>query len=252
MSDPSGGGNVTVVDPGSEDDPFTAGNAPVVETPEDQPATETPAPLSQPTDDPDKPEPDKDEGQDLLKLEEYIQTRVSAAHSGLDKRINTLAKQNSSLENTLAETLKASKDAERRARAEGATDEEKAVLERHYELEDKEELLNARTKVVDEYRMHVTALDLVTRFGKYGVTAETLADAETPEDMEVLAERTSREFLESGKKPGETAGPAGAKAPSDLGGAPAAPAPFKLGTEQGVEGMAANVKNLFGQPGNIK
>jgi len=251
MSDPSGGGNVTVVDPGSEDDPFTAGNAPVVEPPADPPATETPATPSQPTDDPDKPEPEG-EGQDLLRLEEYIQTRVSAAHSGLDKRINTLAKQNSSLENTLAETLKASKDAERRARAEGATDEEKAVLERHWELEDREAGLNTRMKAVDDYRMHVTALDLVTRFGKYGVTAETLADAETPEDMEVLAERTSREFLESGKKPGETAGPAGAKAPSDLGGAPVAPAPFKLGTEQGVEGMAANVKNLFGQPGNIK
>ena len=251
MQDPSSGGNVTVVEPGSEDDPFKAGNAPVAEPSADQPPTDPPAPPSQPTDDPEQPKPEEGEGQDLLKLEELIQSRVAAAHSGLDKRINTLAKQNSSLENTLAETLKVSKDAERRARAEGATDEEKAGLERIWELEDREKGLDARTKVVDEYRMHVTALDLVTRFGKYGVTAETLADAETPEDMEVLAERTSREFLESGKKPGETAGPAGAKAPSDLGGAPATPAPFKLGTEQGVEGLAANVKSLFGRPGNI-
>lgn len=250
MEDTSGGGNVTVVEPGSTDDPFNAANAPA-EPKEDQPATvAAPATLSQPTDDKEQPKPEG-EGQDLLKLEEYIQTRVSAAHSGLDKRINALAKQNVTLETTLTETQKASKDAERRARAEGATDEDKAVLERHWELEDREAGLSARTKVVDEYRLHVTALDLVTRFGKYGVTADTLADAETPEDMEVLAERTSREFLEGGGKPGETPGPAGAKAPSDLGGSPASPAPFKLGTEQGVEGIAANVKSLFGQPGNI-
>lgn len=252
MQDPSGGPNVQVVEPGSEGDPFSAGNAPENPSPTDQPPTETPeAPLSQPTDDPEQPKPEG-EGQDLLKLEEFVQGRVSAAHSGLDKRINALTKQNSSLEDKLTESLKASKDAERRARAEGATDEEKAAYERLWALDDREQALDARTAIVDKYRTHVTAFDLVTRFGKYGVTAEILAEAETPEDMEVLAERTAREFLEKGGKPGETASPAGAKAPSDLGGAPAAPAPFKLGTEQGVEGLAANVKNLFGQPGNIR
>jgi len=248
MEDPSGGGNVTVVEPGSTGDPFTAGNAPVVEPPADPPATPEPVTPSQPANDPDKPKP-TGEGQDLLKLEEFIQGRVATAHSGLDKRINVLTKQNSSLEDKLTESLKASQDAERRARAEGATDEEKAVLERHWELDDRAKLLDVRTGVVDKFRLHVTAFDLVTRFGKYGVTAETIADAETPEEMEVLAERTAREFLESGGKPAE--GPAGAKAPSDLGGSPAAPAPHKLGTEQGVEGMAANVKDLFGQPGSI-
>lgn len=246
MEDTSGGGNVQVVEPGSADDPFSTQTAPV-EPPADPAATPEPVTPSQPADDPDKPEPTGD-GQDLLKLEEFIQGRVASAHSGLDKRINFLTKQNSSLEDKLTESLKASQDAERRARAEGATDEEKEVLERHWELEDRAKGLDARTEVVDKYRLHVTAFDLVSRFGKYGLTAETIADAETPEEMEVLAERTAREFLEKGGKPAE--GPAGAKAPSDLGGSPAAPAPFKLGTEQGVEGMAANVKNLFGQPGN--
>jgi len=185
MEDPSGGGNVQVVEPGSTDDPFTAGNAPVVEPPADPPATPEPVTPSQPANDPDKPKP-TGEGQDLLKLEEFIQGRVATAHSGLDKRINALTKQNSSLEDKLTESLKASQDAERRARAEGATDEEKAVLENLWSLEDRAKLLDARTEVVDKYRLHVTAFDLVSRFGKYGVTAETIGRQRHPKRWKCL------------------------------------------------------------------
>jgi len=241
-------GRVQVVEPGSPDDPFS------VKGTGEQPKTGPSARPSQPATDDNPPasEPftEDDDAKLLRELEETIQTRVSAAQSGLNKRNSQLEKQVKETSEQLTAVQKSLKDAERRAAAANLGEDQLAVLKVRWDAEDKEGTLTVKEKAVDDYLRATTAYDLVVRYGKYGLTPELLEEAETVDEMHLVAERTAREFLESGGKPAEK-GPAGAKAPSDLGGRAPGAEPFKLGTEQGVKGLADNVRNLFKQPGNV-
>ena len=246
-------GSVQVVEPGSKDDPFS-----VKATPQDQPPTKPDNVQSQPvTDDTQVASDDSgfteedDAKLSLELLEKQIQDRVALAHSGLDKRVSQFEKQVKALTGELATAQKAAKDAERRAAGANLSEDQLAVLKARWDAEDKEGGLVTKEKAVDDYFHDVTAYDLVTRYGKYGLTAELLEEAESVDEMHLVAEKTRADFLESGGKPVEK-GPAGAKAPTDLGGRAPGAEPFKLGTEQGVKGLADNVRNLFRQPGSIR
>lgn len=245
----SQGGQVQVVEPGSPDDPFSVKGAAG-----EQPKTGPNAGPSQPATDDNPPasEPftEDDDAKLLRELEETIQTRVSAAQSGLNKRNSQLEKQVKETSEQLAAVQKSLKDAERRAAAANLSEDQLAVLKAQWDAEDKEGTLGTKEKAVDDYFRNVTAYDLVTRYGKYGLTPELLEEAETVDEMHLVAEKTRADFLESGGKPAPT-GPAGARAPSDLGGRAPGAEPFKLGTEQGVKALADNVRDLFKQPGNV-
>jgi hypothetical protein len=240
-------GSVQVVEPGSADDPFTVK--------QDQPTTRPDNVQSQPVTE-ETPESsdlewtEEDDAKLLAELEEQVQARVAAAHSGLDKRVAQFEKQVMSLSEELAAAQKAVKDAERRAAAANLSEDQLAVLKAQWEAEDLEGSLKMKEKALDDYLRNVTAYDLVTRYEKYGLTAEQLEEAESVDEMHLIAERVRADFLESGGKPAPK-GPAGAKAPTDLGGRAPGAEPFKLGTEQGVKSLADNVRNLFKQPGNI-
>ena len=238
--EPSGATEVSVVEPGSADDPFTGTPGPA--------ATGTP---EEPASQPDGTEgltPEEDvslEAELEEALEAKIQERIRAVQSGWDKR-------NAALSGEIKELRASLKEAQRTSQAANLTDDEREALKDRWSLEDERELVKTQKSAVDEYRKSVEMLRLVTQFEKYGVTQGMLEACETPEEMELLAERTRADFLEKGGKPGtQKKPPAGAVAQTDLGGAPGAPAPEKLSLEQGVQGMAANVKSLFGKPGNV-
>ena len=246
MTEPSGGGSVQVVEPGSKDDVFSTKNV------QPDPAATQP--------DPNQSQPDDtggdggftadDDSKLLSKLEEQIQARVAKAHSGLDKRNDQLQKRLDEITQDLETQRQTAKEAERRARVEGLSDEEKAAHQARWNVEDEKVLLKKQQAAVDEYLRQTKAYDLVVRYGRYGLEPEHLEDAESVDEMDLIAEKIRGDFLETGKKPVDKETPAGSKGPSDLGGAPPGAEPFKLGTEQGVAGMAANIKGLFKQPGN--
>jgi hypothetical protein len=236
---------VAVVEPGSKDDPFSTKN---VAAPADPPATKPDADQSKPGGQ-DDAWTDKEDSKLLSELDEQIQARVRAAHSGLDKKVAQLTKRSDELTQKLADQAKSAREAERQARSEGLSEAEKAVLKNQWSLEDKEDLLKTKESAVSEYFRQVKAYDLVARYEKFGLTGDDLESAEDTDEMELIAERIRGDFLEKGGKPKPTT-PAGTKADSDIGGGPPGPEPFKLGEEKGVAGMAANIKSMFKQPGN--
>lgn len=243
QQEPSGAGP-QVVELGSAADPFTqpatdalAGQQQVVEGTNraegepDQPTTAAPStPASQPA-------------PDLTALHEAIQSQVSQAQSGWDRRNHLLEEQNAKLTQQISEIGQRVKEAERHGKEEGLSGEESALLRAGWDVEDAKSLLNTQREAVDEYRTAVIAHDAMVRFGSLGLTEEMLEGKGADEIDGMMAA-----YGTIAKQPT----PAAAKATSDLGGAPPAPEPFKLGSEQGVDAMATNVKNLFGQPGNIR
>lgn len=249
--EPSGlPGNIQVVEPGSPGDPFSTNNQNVA-PPVDPAATGDPAPASQPvTSDAITNIAALLKDPEVVKvIDATVNERVSRAQSGLDK-LNRTLKQN--LEATKAQAEAAEKKAtrlERQVQLSNLTDTERAAQLQQFDYEDKEDALKVKAKGVDDYYRSVTALDLVNKYGMYGFSEEDIGDDDTVEEMEIKALRKQNEFY-VGKVPA-SAGPAAASAPSDLGaGGPAAPA-FKLGTEQGRDSMAANLKALMGRPEKV-
>lgn len=240
MTEPSGGGQVTVVEPGSEDDPFTKG----VAGPD---ATVTDDTTSQP----DSEFKGDDDAKLLQELKGYMDTevqgRVSKAQSGWDTRNRTLDAKVAGLEKELRTTR-------RQAEAAGMSEDDRQAFQEKWNLEDLQASLETKTKAVDDYHRVVKLYDLTTRYGDFGVTEELLEPCEAPEDMELLAEKTRADFLATGKKPGSAGKktPAGASAKTDVGGGPAGKEEFKLGAEQSVQAMASNVSKLFRESGSIK
>lgn len=239
----SGAAGIAVVEPGSKDDPFTEKGT------QDLAATAEPEPtVSQPDETKLTPEEQAALDAELAGvIEAKVQERLRAIQSGADKRV-------ASVEKDLRELRSALRQSQREAQVAGMTADEKATFKDRFALEDERDVIKTQKEAVDEYRKAVEMLRLVTVFEKYGVTQDLLEACETPEEMELLAERTRADFLEKGGKPGAPLtkkSPAGAAAKTDLGGAPGAEDTGKLSLEQGVGHLAGNIRNLFGKPGNV-
>jgi len=243
--EPSDGKGVTVVEPGSSDDPFRPGAEPPDPAPTEKPESSASQPTDKKSDDaggePAEGFTPQEDQALLAELNEAIEKRVGQVQSTKDKEIAKIA-------DSLKETQKELGAVKRNARLEGLTDEQKAELENRWRIEDRERELDERSKAVDDYRAATTAYDLMVRYGQYGLTKEALEAAESPEDMEIVALKVKSDFLEGGKPPEKKAD----KAKSDVGGSAPPPEEPKLGTEQGVDKMAENVKGLFSQPGNVR
>lgn len=250
----SGKGEVTVVDPGSADDPFTAAKAGEGEA-KGPDATGADATTSQPDAKPPEDKP-ADEGggpgsteailQELKgHIDSEVDGRVTAAQKGWDKR-------NRTLENQVKEQGKQLATAKREAEAANLSEEERAAFQQKWDLEDQLTALRTKTDAVDDYRKAVVAHEMMVRFGEFGLTQEDLEACDTPEEMQVLGLQTKADFLERGGKPAGKKAPAGAAAKSDVGGGPAGPEEFKLSTEQNLNAMSKNVGDLFKQPGNVR
>ncbi len=257
MSPESSDGKVTEVTPGSPDDPFSVnfkGSQPA-----DQPAPVTEPPVSQP-DEPKSSDATTDIAA-LLKNPEVIaaigkqvDARVSEAQKGLNKRDALVTKQLKEAQETLAKNQEEMTRLQREAQLANLSDEERIRLQQEWHYEDEmKKVTDANAKVV-EYHRGVEALRLVTEYGAYGFTPEMIEDDDSLEDMAVKARDAKIAFLQAGGKvPDEKpAAPAAASAASDLGGGGPAPKEFKLGTAQGVDAMAANLKALIERPEPIR
>lgn len=244
----TGASGPTVVEPGSAGDPFTqpatdqaaaaeqaVREADKAEGAQGQPATETP---TEPAKEPDPVQ--------LTALNDLIQSRVGQVQTGLDRRINTLEKQATALSEQLTAAQRQTTEAERKGKTEGLSEEETALLTAGWSVEDARSEMETQRRALDEYRGAVNAYAAMTKYGHLGLTEE-MFEGKSAEEIDGMMD--AFEVLATAK--GDQKAPAGATAASDVGGAPPAPEPFKLGTEQGVSAMAANVKALFGQPGSI-
>jgi hypothetical protein len=249
----SGGAKVTVVAPGSKDDPFTAG---VGDEPEPVAPTETePVTASEP-DQPDLNDPE---------TQRFLAAFKLAVNAEVDQLKPTLQRgwerQNATLRNELKELKGQVSAAEQRATttlreaklaSPDLTDAEKELLKNQWSLEDREVKLNEKSDATDSYFASVVKLDLMREYEPFGLTEEILDACDSVDAMESAALKVKVQFLESGGKPPAPKGPAAASAGSDLGGSPPAPTGFKLSTEQSHQALRDNVKGLFSQPGQVR
>lgn len=249
----SGKSQVTVVDPGSADDPFTKKDE-VVAGPD---AAGADAATSQPGVKPDEDKPPEDGGkpadeggETLLQalkdhMDSEVEGRLTKAQKGWDRR-------NRTLEDQVKEQGKQLTTAKREAEAANLSEEERAAFQQKWDLEDQLAALRTKTDAVDDYRKAVVAHEMMVRFGEFGLAQEDLEACDTPEEMQVLGLQTKSDFLERGGKPAGKKAPAGASAKTDVGGGPAGPEEFKLSTDQNLSAMSGNVRDLFKQPGNVR
>jgi hypothetical protein len=248
---------VTEVVPGSADDPFSVnfkGSQPT-----DQSAPVTEPPVSQP-DEPKSSDAVVDiaallKNPDVIAaIGKQVDARVSEAQKGLNKRDALVTKQ---LKDSQAELAKAQENMtrlQREAQLANLSTEERARLQQEWHVEDEmKKVRDAHAKTV-EYHRGVEALRLVTEYGAFGFTPEMIEDDDSLEDMAVKARDAKIAFLQAGGKvPDEKpVAPAAASAASDLGGGGPAPKEFKLGTAQGVDAMAANLKALIERPEQVR
>lgn len=248
-----GASGVTIVEPGAADDPFTqpatdqaASAQKVVDeanraegSVQGQPATETP------TEPAKQPDPDLAA---LAALNDLVQGKVSQVQTGLDRKIAAMEKQATALSEQLTASERKATEAERKGKMDGMSEEDATVLQSKWDVDDAKAELDTQRKAVDDYRTAVAAYDAMTKYGHLGLT-EDMFEGKSAEEIDGMMD--AFEVVAKAKGEEKPGAPAGATAASDVGGKPPAAEPFKLGTEQGVGAMAANVKALFGQPGNI-
>jgi len=163
----------------------------------------------------------------------------------------------------------------RKLQTDGLSEEEReGVLAKYAQDDEREELNKYREELVGFHRT-VYIDSLAFEFGQYGVTRDSLEQIKTPEEMELVCERTKSAFVVEQAKNGvaspapaapapatpapapaaapASAGvppaavpqvPAGATAPSDVGGgsAPVEPATFNDGKSSGA--MQENLSNM--------
>ena len=277
--------NPTVVEPGSPDDPFsanykgdsasaaaspaasvsgvppvTAADGPQVPTGTSAatPSTPSPAPAT-PAATPDAPQRTLEE---LLKdptlvehfaglMNEKVGTALRTQQSSYDKQI-------SALKTEVKEAREANLRIERETKLEGLNDDERDILKKSWELEDKARSLEEYESTLDEYWQGMYVANLVAENRKFGVTAEDFDGLTEPEQMDIVVLRKEAEFYRNGgaQTPAPTAAatspaaapaasvPAGASAPTDVGGSsPSAPPP-KLDDGVGMDVMARNLNMM--------
>lgn len=196
-------------------------------------------------------------------LEALIQSRVSQAHSTLDKRINTLSQvvkdKDAEIERVREEGIKRARDVELNQTPEH---ERQRLLDAWAGEDARANLTRQQSEVRDLYK-NVEGLRLLTAYGTHGITEDDiLGYTGDPTDMENFVKALAFERLTDGgasarsaeaavKNTAATVKPAGADAQQDAGSSPAAPQEPKMLTTQGIASMAANIKQSFSQGPNI-
>jgi hypothetical protein len=243
-------GNIEVVVPGSPNDPFSMKNAPA-----DQPATNVPAPASQ-------PEPTKPLDAATIKalfespevkaaVESAVTERVTKAQSGLDK-LNARLKSELESAKTQAKEAKVQSDRlQREVQMSNLSPQDREVMLKQYAAEDRLAEIESKAHGVDDYYKSVVALDLVNKYGLYGFTEEDIDEDDTPEEMEIKALHKQADFFSGKVPPAKPGAPASTSAPSDVGTGGPVPPEYKMGTEKGKDAMAANIRAKFARPERV-
>lgn len=257
----------TVVVPGSADDPFSVHNQAnqpqtvvIQDAPASSPATAPATPAaSQPAQTAPVPAPKQ---LTQAEVDKIVQDRLREAQSGWDKR-------NAKLEADLRAEKEAREAAERthrdemrRAQLEGMPEHQRQAIMSQWQLEDRENAVKAKESAVTDYFANVERLRVFQQYAPFGVTEDDLLAISDPDKMESFAKDKKLAFFEAGGngaapsgsqnggKPAAGAAPAGANAHYDAGGSPPAPQQNGVISQQGVDHMGANIKNMFASDGN--
>lgn len=231
---------IEVVNPGSTDDPFTAGaspaatdgasttpaasGGPAVAAAEGQPAgtvdpaattseaaaaTATPPPTAEPEESGELTE------EEQAALDIWFNRRVEA---------EVLPKVQSSYDRRIAQTqaqLKAAQDAAgarekellaqvREAQLNGLTDAEKDRLRSQWSVEDEQRKLEAYEQQLEQYHKDILVAQYCTEYASLGLQPEDFVEFETPEQMATFVSLVELEYYKAlaNAKPGATEAPA--------------------------------------------
>lgn len=284
---------VTVVEPGGADDPFTANPAsssapsasPAVVAGQETPAvavTEVTQPQTvqvpnTPVVRPQAPAPATppvviDEAEINRRANEIAMARIAEATKQAElaaeraqKAQSAADKRAAELEQREREAQEARRQAERTAKlnADDLTEEEKALLQRQWSLEDREAANALREQELDAYHRELYAVALADEAAQFGVTLADLEALDSPEAMDAYAAQAELNFLRSGgvvqpatpviassapvatPQVAAVAGvPAGVSAPSDLVEAPPTPQPKQMRTDNGPDALRENLRDM--------
>lgn len=186
-------------------------------------------------------------------LEAVIQARVAAAHSGLDRKVNTLTKQLQDKEAEIERAQEENQKAVRAAQVVGLSDEDKKRYEALWADEDRVAAIEKREKAVGQLYLNVEGLRLLTKYEDQGIVEDDiLGYTGAPSELETFVKGLAFDRLtdpNAGKPAAGATGakvpPAGSAAPVDLGNTPSVNVEPKLLTTQGLDSMASNIKTLF-------
>lgn len=261
MQEPSGHGTVTVVGPGdptfSDPNAATQSNAaPVGSQPNPSNVQQDPAqnqPANAASAAPAAPATAAAPGAVTFTPEQEaaLQARIAAAHSGLDRKINTLQ---TALQDKEAEIERAQEEAQkqiRAAQANGLSEDERKRLESLWADEDRLAAIEKREKAVGQLYLSVEGLRLLTKYESQGVLEEDILEYKgDPSQLETFIKALAYERLTdpNAGKPAASAAkapPAGSAAAVDMGNTPSINEGPKMLTTQGLDSMAANIKTLF-------
>lgn len=201
------------------------------------------------------------------KLGEYIAAQIREANeatrratqSSYDKTIQTLKDE---IDNTKKEALRVEREG--KLTSDDLSDDEKNLLRKKWELDDRASEIDTYQKTVDEYWMKVYRANLANEKAQYGVTVADLEAFTDENEMEKFALSKELEFYRDGKTvqipstavtpqmtppavvvtTPETPAPAGATAPTDIGGGAVAMPQVKWEDGAGVDVMARNINRL--------
>ncbi len=267
--------DITVVEPGSADDPFVPGNPAVTSqapsapagapaepavpkanvepapaptpSPAPSPATAAPAPATaavppEPVADPEPAATAPTQTEQLAQLAEWgdglADQAQRSAQSVYDR---AAAKQTTQVEGLtqqvtdMRNTMRASQISELE------TDEEKEELRQKFISEDGNQVLDARKAELDDYWKFLCTESYALEYNSYGVTPEALEQFTTPPEMEVYClEQKATHFEQLANGPAPTApvtavAPA-APAPAPVANAPVAPAAATAPTDPASAG----------------
>jgi hypothetical protein len=262
MQQEPSGGSVTVVQ-GGADDPFTDPNATQSNgAPGSQPANINPsqqvqvvAPASAASAANVQASGAAADPNNRTFTEAEVQARVSAAQSGLDRKLNAIQQQLEEERAARARIEVESIKAQREAQASGLPEAERVKLQAIWDIEDARKAIEEREQAVKGLYLSVEGMRLLTKYGTY-VTEEDILDYKgdpTALEAHVKAVAFDRSQDPDWKKPEATgataastaAKPAGAGAVQDIGSQGAPPQGVQFLTTQGQESMAQNIKTLF-------
>ena len=231
LQDPETGLRVTVVEPGSPEDPFTKGGASVpVEqvvdpsaqaqvtmtgdvptAPANQAPAQTQAPQAAPQAQPGTQAPDQatagtepttedewsqEEQEALAKLQTFLSGSTEEAlrrqQSSYDRTISVLKGQLDERANQQTELAKQVRELQ----LNGLPQDEAAKLRTKFEEDDKKAELDAYAQELEGWHRELLTTAFVQAYGAYGVGEEQLSSCETPEAMEALCLEAKADYFE--------------------------------------------------------
>lgn len=190
-------------------------------------------------------------------LNEQVDAKVASALRGRDQTITRLQKEHTEALKTLRQEL-------RETKLVGLDEDEQKVLQKKWDFEDRNALLDEREAALDGYDKDLMIATFIMKFEKYGVTEEGLAGKSVAE-MELFCAETKASHFEKLAQGGIHAAapqkpvakvepsvlaqpappaPAGLTAPSDVGSGTPAPKEQEFDKGQGRDVMLKNLQNL--------